>query len=291
MTSVLYDVPGPRARRRALIGSVCGGLILAVVLGLALFQLYENGIFEGRRWLIFVDPPSATVSDVWTFLLVTGLGATVKAAAVASVLALILGLLLATLRMSAAGWVRLPSITIIELFRGLPVVLLMLFGALGLGLSIFQAVVFGLVIYNAAIIGEILRAGIVSLPRGQTEASQAIGLTHRQTLFMILLPQAVRRMLPSLISQFVVLLKDSSLGFIVGYAELLRSIQNLRDFYGNLYLFPLFFVGAAIYIAINFSLSRVAVWIERRGTKKAAGGVAHADPGGTEAHAGAEPKV
>jgi glutamate transport system permease protein len=267
MTSVLYDVPGPKARRRNLIGSVVGGGALLAVAAWVVWNLYDRGIFEARRWEIFSNP------DVWQFLW-NGLRATLEAAGLAAVLALILGFGLAVWRMAPQRWLQLPAVAVIELFRGLPVVLLMFFSALALGLSIFQAVVLGLVIYNAAIIGEILRAGIVSLPKGQSEAAYAIGMTHWQTLILILLPQAVRRMLPSLISQLVVLLKDTSLGFIVGYAELLRSVQNLRDFFGNAYLFPLFFVGAAIYIAVNFSISRLAVWLEQRGSMKAAGGVA-----------------
>jgi glutamate transport system permease protein len=156
-------------------------------------------------------------------------------------------------------------------------VLLMFFGVIALGLPIFNGVVFGLAIYNAAIIGEILRAGIASLPKGQSEAAYALGLSRRQTMSTILLPQAIRRMLPSLVSQFVVLLKDTSLGFIIGYAELLRAIQTNAEYFGNRFWFQLFFVGASIYILINFSLSRLAVWLERRGSMKAAGGVAKAD--------------
>ena len=132
---------------------------------------------------------------------------------------------------------------------------------------------FGLVLYNGAIVAEILRAGIVSLPKGQTEAAYAIGLTRTQTLFTITLPQAVRRMLPSLVSQLVVLNKDTSLGYIVGYAELLRRLQTNTQFFGQRYWFQFFVVGAAVYIAVNFTLSRLAVWLERRGAPKAAGGI------------------
>ena len=121
---------------------------------------------------------------------------------------------------------------------------------------------------------SILRAGIVSLPGGQREAALAVGLTPGQTLRLILLPQAVRRMLPSLVSQLVVLLKDTSLGFVVGYAELLRTSRELRDFFGSRYIFSIFLVTAVIYIGVNFALSRVATYLERRGTSKAAGGVA-----------------
>lgn len=270
MSSVLYDEPGPRGRRRALIGSVIGALAVLGVLVFAALQLADAGVFESRRWEIFQE------SDVWTFLW-GGLRATLQAAAVAAVIAAALGLVLAVLRMSRNAAVRRTTAVVLEAFRGLPVVLLMFFGVIALGLSLFQGVVFGLVVYNAAIIAEILRAGIVSLPKGQTEAGLAIGLRQPQVLRTILLPQAVRRMLPALISQFVVLLKDTSLGYIVGYTELLTSVKNLQNFFGSTSIIPLFFVGALIYIAINMTLSRVAVWIERRGSRKTAGGVAAAD--------------
>lgn len=278
MSSVLYDAAGPRARRRTLIWSIVGALFVLGLLFLAYRQLDQRGQWEAERWQIFTDPPMGqTANDVWTSLLVDGLGATLRAAGIAAVIALALGVILAVLRMTPAAAVRLPSTVVIEFFRGLPVVLLMFFGVIAIGLPIFWGVVFGLVVYNSAIFAEILRAGIVSLPKGQSEASYAIGLTQRQTLFTVLLPQAVRRMLPSLVSQLVVLLKDTSLGFIIGYAELLRRIQLNTQFFGQRYWFQFFVVGAAIYIAVNFTLSRLAVYLEKRGTKKAAGGVAKAD--------------
>jgi glutamate transport system permease protein len=291
MSSVLYDAPGPRARRRALVGSIVGGLVVLGVLYLAYRQLDSRGQWESERWQVFTDPPlGQSAEDVWRSLVVTGLGATLRAAAVSALIAAVVGLVLAIARMARVRWVRWPTTAVIEFFRGLPVVLLMFFGVIALGLPIFSGVVFGLVIYNSSIIAEILRAGIVSLPKGQSEAAYAIGLSRTQTLLTILLPQAVRRMLPSLVSQLVVLLKDSSLGFIIGYAELLRRLQQNTQFFGQRYWFQFFVVGAAIYIAVNFTLSRLAVWLEHRGTAKAAGGVAAADQAeitGTRA-AGAE---
>ncbi|HEY9376402.1 MAG TPA: amino acid ABC transporter permease, partial [Jiangellaceae bacterium] len=194
-----------------------------------------------------------------------------------ALLAATAGVVLAIAKIVPPRWVRLLVTGIIEFFRGLPVVLLMFFGVIALGLPIFWGVVFGLVLYNAAIVAEILRAGIVSLPKGQTEAAYAIGLSRTQTLFTILMPQAVRRMLPSLVSQLVVLLKDTSLGFIIGYSELLNVLKNNTQFFGQRYWFQFFVVGAAIYIAVNFTLSRFAVWLERRGTPKAAGGIPKAE--------------
>ncbi|MDV8146613.1 ABC transporter permease subunit [Arthrobacter sp. B10-11] len=276
MSSVLYDVPGPKARRVSLIGSVVGSLLILGLLAWIISTLAQQGIFEGRRWAIF------TRADVWT-LLGNGIGATLSAAAVAAVIAFPLGLLLCLLRISDLAAIRVPTRIVLEFLRGMPVVLMMFFVLLVFGTNQFIAVVAGLVLYNAAVFAEIIRAGIQSLPKGQREAGLTIGLTSFQSRMVIELPQAVRRMMPSLVAQLVVLLKDTSLGYIVAYGELLRAVQVMADFLGTQFLFPIFFVAAAIYIAINICVSRIAVWIERRGSKKAAGGVAKAEPEPIEA--------
>lgn len=273
MSIVLFDAPGPRTRRRVALWSTVAGVLLAALLVLVVVRLAQRGIFDAERWDIFTED-----TETWEALLRRGLGATLKAAGLAAVIALTAGALVAVARTSERRWARVPAAVLIELFRGLPVVLLMFFSALALDLSIFNAVVLGLVLYNTAVIAEILRAGIQSLPRGQREAALAIGLTPGQTMRMILLPQAVRRMLPSLVSQLVVLLKDTSLGYIVGYVELLRVNRELRDFFGSEYIFSLFLVTAALYIGVNFALSRVATYLERRGSSRAAGGVAPLQP-------------
>ncbi|AUZ35364.1 polar amino acid ABC transporter permease [Arthrobacter sp. PGP41] len=276
MSSVLYDVPGPKARRVSLIASIAGSVLILGLLAWIVMTLAQQGIFEGRRWQIF------TRGDVWT-LLANGLGATLSAAALAAVIAFPLGLLLCLLRISDAAFIRIPTRVVLEFLRGMPVVLMMLFVLLGFGTSPFIAVVTGLVLYNSAVFAEIIRAGIQSLPKGQREAGLAIGLTSFQSRMLVELPQAIRRMMPSLVAQMVVLLKDTSLGYIVAYGELLRAVQVMADFLGTQFLFPIFFVAAAIYIAINICVSRLAVWIERRGSKKAAGGVAKAEPEKAEA--------
>jgi glutamate transport system permease protein len=278
MSSVLYDVPGPKARRVSLIGSVVGSLLIVGLLAWIISTLAQQGIFEGRRWAIF------TRADVWT-LLGNGIGATLSAAAVAAVIAFPLGLLLCLLRISDLAAIRIPTRIVLEFLRGMPVVLMMLFVLLVFGTNQFIAVVAGLVLYNSAVFAEIIRAGIQSLPKGQREAGLTVGLTSFQSRMIIELPQAIRRMMPSLVAQLVVLLKDTSLGYIVAYGELLRAVQVMADFLGTQYLFPIFFVAAAIYIAINLCVSRIAVWIERRGSKKAAGGVAKAEPAVEEAAA------
>ena len=268
MSSVLYDVPGPKARRVSLIGSIIGVIAIAGLLWWSISILAQQGIFEPQRWAVFQIP------DVWV-LIGNGIGATLTAAAVAAVIAFPLGLVLCLMRISDVAWIRIPTRIVLEFLRGMPVVLMMFFVLLVFATGSFVAVVAGLVLYNSAIFAEIIRAGIQSLPKGQREAGLAIGLTSFASRRNIELPQAIRRMLPSLVAQLVVLLKDTSLGYIVSYEELLRKVQIMADFLGPDYLFPVFFVAAAIYIAINFSVSRLAIWIEKRGSKKAAGGVVH----------------
>ena len=276
MSSVLYDVPGPKARRVSLIGSIVGAVAIAGLLWWAISILAQQGIFEPERWAVFQIP------EVWV-LIGNGIVATLTAAAVAAVIAFPLGLVLCLMRISDVAWIRIPTRIVLEFLRGMPVVLMMFFVLLVFATGSFTAVVAGLVLYNSAIFAEIIRAGIQSLPKGQREAGLAIGLTSFASRRNIELPQAIRRMLPSLVAQLVVLLKDTSLGYIVSYEELLRKVQIMADFLGPDYLFPVFFVAAAIYIAINFSVSRLAIWIEKRGSKKAAGGVVHVPVAGIPA--------
>ena len=266
--SVLYDEPGPRTLRRERFASVAVAVLLLALVAYVVSGMVDRGLFDDR-WSVFTDPPkSQLAADVWASL-GRGLRATLAAAAVAAPCALIIAITLTVIRTAGPRWTGKPVVVLIEFLRGMPVLLMMFFGLLALGLSAFGAVVFGLVLYNGAIVAEILRAGLVALPRGQVEAGMAIGLTRGQTLRLVQFPQVVRLMLPSLISQFVVLLKDSSLGFIVGYPELLRSMQLNYSFFGDRYRFPLFVVVLAIYLTVNITLSRLAIVLERRTSGRA----------------------
>lgn len=270
-TSVLYDAPGPRARRREVVGSGVAALLVLAVISLGIWYAAGRGVFAAERWAVLWDPPkNQTAADVWRSLLVLGLGATLRAALVAAPLAFVLGLLLAVWRTTRLTAARAVASAIIELFRGLPVLLMMFFGLLAFGWSAFAAVVFGLTVYNMAIIAEIVRAGLASLPKGQSEAAYAVGLSRPQTLRLVLLPQALRTMAPSLVAQLVVLLKDSSLGFIVGYAELLKAIQNNAQYFGNTSIVALFVVGAGTYLVVNISVSRLALRLQGRSRHTAA---------------------
>lgn len=277
--SILFDAPGPKARVRHRAMAVVGILLIAGLLFLVIRGLAnpDNNQLTAEKWQPFLDPVT------WTAYLLPGLANTLKAAGLAVVLSVVVGFALGVGRLSQVRVARIVCGALVEFFRSVPVLILMLFvyyfciyvlGVLG-DASTFIGVVGGLTIYNSAVIAELIRSGVHSLPRGQREAGLAIGMTPGQVLASILLPQAVTAMLPSLISQLVVILKDTALGYIISYSELLRSGQNLSTQYGN--LIPSLIVMAAMFIVINYLLTLVARVVERR-LKSAKKGPPPADP-------------
>ena len=260
MSTILGDLPGPRGRRRALVASlVATGLIALAVVG-SLRRLSVQGQLDPGKWSLLARP------EVLKFLL-GGLVNTLKAAAPALVLAMTIGTLLALGRLSGNLLARLLAGAWVQFFRALPLLILVIFMYLGLpklgvNVSPYWALVIALTIYNGAILGEIFRAGILSLDRGQTEAASAIGLRHWQAMRLVILPQAYRRMIPTIVSQSVTLLKDTSLGFVITYEELLRRGEITGEFGKN----PLqaLTVTVALFWAVNLALSRVARHLEVR---------------------------
>ncbi|WP_395243418.1 amino acid ABC transporter permease [Agromyces sp. MMS24-K17] len=267
--NVLFDAPGPKARRRSLILSIVGILVIAAGLWWMIATLAAPressggvvlpGFFDATRWEPFTDP------QTWSYIFVLGVWGTLRAALTAAVIALALGILFSLLRSSATPWVRIPTAVVLEFLRGMPVLLMMLFILLVLNTGSFWAVVAALSLYNGALIGEALRAGMASLPRGQREAGLSLGMRPLQSKRLIEFPQAFRQMLPIIVAQLVVLLKDTSLGYIVGYVELLRvNMNQLATYFGNYYLFSFFLVTLVLYLAMNLSLSWFARWLARR---------------------------
>lgn len=268
-TSFLYDPLGPRGSRWARGVAVVAAAVGCAALAGLLLRLHGLGQLDPRSWAILADPDTGVPQTLWR-----GYVATLSAAALAMVLAVIAGLGLAAGRMSRSRPVCATVGALVELLRGTPVLLLMLFAALGLPqlgleLSLLQVVVLALVAYNSAVLCEIFRGGIAAVDRGQREAAAALGVRPAVVFFRILLPQAVPAMLPVLVSQLVILLKDTSLGFIVGYTELLRSGRSLVEFYGSQYSLQLYLGVAALYIATNLALSAVATRLTRRARPRA----------------------
>lgn len=273
-TSVLYDAPGPRARRRALIGTVVAGVVLLGLTGLVAKRLADQGQFSMELWGPVIDPSNESFAQVWE-LLGKGLVSTLTAAALAIVLSLVVGTAFGTARMMLGRVARIPLVGLVELFRGLPVVITIffvwqVFPEVGIDVGPLPGedglwyLVIALMLYNSVIIAEILRAGVASLPRGQGEAARAIGMTEWQVMRIVLLPQAFRIMLPALISQLVVVLKDTSLAALLSglYIELLRRGNVIALNLDN--PIQMLFVVGLIFILMNYALSRLAVHLERR---------------------------
>jgi glutamate transport system permease protein len=278
-TPVLFDLPGPKARARIRIGTVIGALLVLALVAFVLLRLNGNGQLDPQRWAVLFDPNSGVPQALGNALV-----ATLKVAAVGMVLATLLGLLLAVGRLSDQPWLRVPVTAVIEFFRAIPllVVIFALYFVLpgvGIRLSAYAALTGGLVLYNMAVLAEVFRAGILSVDRGQSEAAYGLGLRKSQVMRLVLLPQAVRRMLPVLVAQLVVLLKDSSLGFIIGYFELLRQARSLVEFFtprfGNQYTFQLYVAAGLIYIVINVLLSQLAKHVERRSRRSPKAAATH----------------
>lgn len=265
---MLSDALGPRARRRVLIASLVTGAGLIVLLGGAIQRLSDRGQLDWEKWQPFTE---------WTTLrfLLGGLTNTLQAASVGMAMALVLGAGLALLRLSRTAPLRWLAALFVEFFRGVPLVLLIFFTFFalpkyGIDMTQFRALAIALALYNGAMLGEIFRAGILSLDRGQSEAAYAIGLTYWQSMRLVIIPQAARRMIPAIVSQLITLLKDTSLGYVISYEELLRRSRINGEFFKN----PLqaFFFAALIYIAVNFTLSRVARWLEIRQRRRLGAG-------------------
>ncbi len=262
VSSVLYDVPGPRGRLRNRLISVASGLAILVLLGYVLRRFEATGQFEAIKWRQFRLPSIQRE-------LFAGLRATLKAAGLATVLALAFGAVFAAGRLSDHRLLRWPSTVVVELFRAIPLLILIFFWyyvplQYGSPLPTLWALVLGLTLYNGSVLSEIFRAGILSVATGQSEAAYAVGMGKSQVTVLILLPQAVRSMLPTIVSQLVVLLKDTALGFIITYPELLSVGREIggRLTYGFPYL-PTYVVIALIYISICMLLSLTANRLER----------------------------
>jgi glutamate transport system permease protein len=258
--TVLYDAPGPRTRRRILVWSVVSGLALAGVLGLGVWQFAAHGQLAAARWAPFTQWP------IWEYLLV-GLLGTLEAAAYVAVLSAVAGVFLALGRLSRGRVVRWLATGYIEIARTLPVLLMIyvtLFALPGVGvnLPLLWKLVLPLTVANAAAFAEIFRAGILSLPSGQPEAALSLGMTTGQTMRFVVLPQAVRHVTPSLVSQLVSLLKDTSLGYVVAFTELLYRAQVLSAY--NHLLVQTFLVVTVVYLVCNGSLSFAAHRLRRR---------------------------
>lgn len=264
MSSVLFDIPGPKARARHRLIMIVSVVLTLLALAWAVSRFAAKGNLEAAKWTPFLT------GDIWINYLIPGLINTLKAAAISVVLAGAFGLFFGIGRLSDNAVIRWISTVIVEFFRSVPV-LVMMVAAFGLfsfnrvceaSINPLAAVITGLTLYNGSVVAELLRSGVGGLPSGQSEAGLAIGLTRSQTLRSILLPQAITAMLPALVSQLVVILKDTALGAIITYPELLTTFSQIGSYKSN--PVPALIVIALIFIAINYLLTSAAAKIEAR---------------------------
>jgi glutamate transport system permease protein len=267
MSSVLFDTPGPTARRRYRLYSVLGTLLLIAVLGTVVWRMYATGQFAYQLWEPFFTP------EYIQALLFDGLLKTLQMAFSSVLLAVVIGLVLGVGKLSDHTWIRMPAFVVVEFFRAVPVLLLMLFvfftfGAGEGGIGSYWSVVIALTLYNGSVLAEVFRAGILAVPHGQSEAAYAIGMRKSQVMSSILLPQGVKIMLPAIISQCVVALKDTSLGYAILAPGLTAVGKSIFQQFSNQLQTAI--VLATIYVAVNLVLTWIATWVQRKliGEKK-----------------------
>jgi glutamate transport system permease protein len=259
MSSVLFDAPGPRARARHRIYTVISAVFILAFVGLALWQLNRRGQFEYALWEPFVTPRIVNV-------LLTGLGQTVLAAVLAIALSIVFGVIFGVGKLSDHRPFRWPSWLVVEFFRAVPLLMLIIatwyFLGAKTGPLAFWSLVAGLVLYNGAVLAEVFRAGINALPKGQSEAAYAIGMRKTQVMTIVLIPQAVKIMLPAIINQAVTALKDTSLGYAITAPGLVYAGKQVYGEFQNILQTAI--VLAIFFVAINLILAWLATVAERK---------------------------
>lgn len=274
--TVLYDIPGPQTRKRHLVYGIISTILILALVGWVVYLLFDTDQFTSAKWTPF---EYKGIQE----LLLRGLGNTLKAFAYAAVLSLALGAVLAVGRLSDHRAVRWVATVLVEFFRAMPVLVMIFFIFVALKVQPLPALVAGLTLYNGSVLAEVFRTGINSVERGQGEAAFALGMRKTQVTTFVLAPQAVRAMLPTIISQLVVALKDTSLGYLITYEEFLHAgklIASNLDY--DLPFIPVVMVISPIYIGMCMLLSWFATWVakrERRNPKTEATGVGPAQPG------------
>lgn len=274
--TALYDIPGPVTRRRHLMYGIASTVLIVALFGWIVYLLFDTDQFTAQKWTPF---EYKGIQE----LLLRGLGNTLRAFAYAAVLSLALGAVLAVGRLSEHRVLRWISTLLVEFFRAMPVLVMIFFIFVALKVQPLPALVAGLTLYNGSVLAEVFRTGINSVDRGQREAAYALGMRKTQVTTYVLAPQAVRAMLPTIISQLVVALKDTSLGYLITYEEFLHAgklIASNLDY--DLPFIPVVMVISPIYIGMCMLLSWFATWVakrQRRNLKTRAVGVAPAEPG------------
>ncbi|HJA00062.1 amino acid ABC transporter permease [Candidatus Collinsella stercoripullorum] len=260
----LYEAPGPRTRRLMVAGTVVTGILVIIGIGLVIRQFYVTGQLAPRYWTFLAQPTT------WRYLL-QGFRGTVSVALTAGVLSLLLGLVLMLGRTSGIRPLSALCRVVTDFFRGVPSLLLIYFFFLavpqyGIRLSSFWMITLPVTLAASGVLAEVLRAGVNAVPRGQVEAALSLGMRRGRIMFKIVLPQAVRFVIPSLISQLVVVVKDTTVAYVVSYPDLMQNARVLITNYDA--LVSMYFTVAIVYILLNYAINKLSGFVaERMGVK------------------------
>ena len=254
LEDILFGAPSPQAQTVTRVVSAIAAAVLLLLAAGIVFRFHSAGQLEVRLWEFF------TWSTTWTFL-AKGLLGTLASASMAGVIALSLGLVLLVGRLARPRLVRWPSIALIEFLRGTPTLLLiyvcfLVLPAIGIKLSTYWMLTLPIGLSTAAVVAEVYRAGVLAVPRGQTNAARSLGMTEAQVFFTIVFPQALRYIVPALVAQLVIVVKDTTFGYVVTYGELMQNAKVLIANYNS--LVPVYLVVAALYCLVNYGISRAS---------------------------------
>lgn len=260
MRDALYEAPGPKTKRKIMVGTAVSAVVVACILLAILGRFYATGQLDPRYWTFFLE------WSTWRFLL-QGFAGTVRVALTAGAISLVLGMLLMLGRVSKIKPLSVACRVVIDFFRGVPSLLLIYFFFLvvpqyGIKMSSFWMLTLPVALAASGVLAEVFRAGVNAVPKGQVEAAMSIGLSPAKTMRKIVLPQAVRYVIPSLISQLVVVVKDTTVAYVVSYPDLMQNARVLITSYDA--LVSVYFTIALIYILINYAINKASVAVANR---------------------------
>ena len=258
--TALYEAPGPRAKRRITVGTAVSAVLLALLAALVVRQFYVTGQLAPRYWSFLLEWPT------WRFLL-QGFVGTVEVALTAGAISLVLGLALMLGRTSGIALLSALCRVVTDFFRGVPSLLLIYFFFLvvpqyGIQMPAFWMLTLPVALAASGVLAEVFRAGVNAVPKGQVEAALSIGLSPAKTMRKIVLPQAIRYVIPSLIAQLVVVVKDTTVAYVVSYPDLMQNARVLITNYDA--LLSMYLVVAVIYVLINFAINKASVYVAHR---------------------------
>jgi His/Glu/Gln/Arg/opine family amino acid ABC transporter permease subunit len=254
LEDILFGDLGSRAQTMMRAASATAAAALLVVAAAVVYRFHAAGQFEPRLWEFFAW------QTTWAFL-GKGLLGTLASAAAAAVIALVLGLVLMAGRLSRLRLARWPAIAAIEFLRGVPTLLLiyvcfLVLPSIGIRLDAYWMLTLPVGLSTAAVVAEVYRAGVLAVPRGQTDAARALGLSEARVFGHIVFPQALRFIVPALVAQLVIVVKDTTFGYVVTYGELMQNARVLVSNYRS--LVPVYLAVAALYCSVNYAISRAS---------------------------------